>query len=168
MSPKETPSEPFETFPKPCRRPLFEASAEAPAGPPFGERHVSRRLSRKTLSKMTYVPEALPRIPPEAFFETPSEPATCSECRAKHLTSRILPELPRVPKYSAPRGFPPDVARVCHLSPSAERKPFLREPSKPILKASRSFLYNTSRALAAEQLYVLPARSIFGIATSSD
>src|SRR5438876_27674 len=36
--------------------------------------------------------------------------------------------------------------------------------SKPILKASRSFLYNTSRALAAEQLYVLPARSIFGIA----
>src|SRR5438105_6963383 len=36
--------------------------------------------------------------------------------------------------------------------------------SKPILKASRSFIYNTSRALAAEQLYVLPARSIFGIA----
>src|SRR5438105_5942604 len=34
-----------------------------------------------------YVPEALPRIPPEAFFETPSEPATCSESRAKHLTS---------------------------------------------------------------------------------
>src|SRR5437762_9184342 len=68
---------------------------------------------------------------PEAFFETPSEPATCSECRAKHLTSRILPELPRVPEYPAPGGFPPDVARVCHLSPSAERKPFLREPSEP-------------------------------------
>src|SRR5438132_697950 len=36
--------------------------------------------------------------------------------------------------------------------------------SKPILKVSQSCLYNTSCVLAAEQLYVLPARSIFGIA----
>src|SRR6266540_3385182 len=102
-----------------------------PFGPSFGPSFGTRHVSRKALSKTTYVPEALPRIPPKAFFETPSELATCSECRAKHRTSRILPELPRVLEYPAPGGFPPDVARVCHLSPSAERKPFLREPSEP-------------------------------------
>src|SRR6266508_3347759 len=72
-----------------------------------------REFFRKPSSKH---PRNLPRVP---------------ECRAKHLTSRILPKLPRVPEYPAPGGFPPDVARVCHLSPSAERKPFLREPSEP-------------------------------------
>src|SRR5438132_7290078 len=140
MSPKKTPpSEPFETFPKPCRRPLFEASAEAPAGPPvgerhlsrkpflrkplstrlrtkpfgpsFGTRHVSRRLSRKTLSKTTYVPEALPRIPPEAFFETPSELATCSRVPSKTPplpdSSRAATCLPNTPhREDFPRMSP--------------------------------------------------------------
>src|SRR5438876_366857 len=37
-------------------------------------------------------------------------------------------------------------------------------PSKPILKATRSSLYNISCFLLAERLRVLPARPIFGIA----
>src|SRR6266508_2871145 len=36
--------------------------------------------------------------------------------------------------------------------------------SKPILKATRSSLYNISCVLVAERLRVLPARPIFGIA----
>ena len=139
------PSEPFDTFPKPCRRPLFEASTEAPAGPPFGERHLSRKpflrkplstrlrtkpfgpsfgtrhvsrgLSRKTPSKMAYVPEALPRIPPEAFFETPHLPdssrvATCPRIpRTGRISPGCRPSLPSVSECRA-KTLPPGALRA--------------------------------------------------------
>src|SRR5438132_11131321 len=119
MSPKKTPpSEPFETFPKPCRRPLFEASAEAPAGPPFGERHLSRKpFLRKPLSTR--------------LRTKPFGPSFGTHHVSRGLSRKTPSKTTYVPEYPAPGGFPPDVARVCHLSPSAERKPFLREPSEP-------------------------------------
>src|SRR5207244_70298 len=89
------------------RKPLSTRLRTKPFGPSFGTRHVSRRLSRKTLSKMTYVPEALPRIPPEAFFETPSEPATCS---------RVPSETPPLPDSSRATTCP-RIPRTGRISP---------------------------------------------------
>src|SRR6266508_3886608 len=106
--------------------PPFEDPAEAPAGPPFGDLTPVPKVEPKdSFEKSLRSPKTLPLTPPKAFFEPPSEPATCSECRAKHFTSRILSELPRVPECPAPGGFPPDVARVaiCLRVPSENLPP---------------------------------------------
>src|SRR6266540_2985033 len=124
------------------RKPLSARLRTKPFGPSFGMRHVSRRLSRKALSKTIYVPEALPRIPPEAFFETPSEPATCSRVPSQtpHLpdSSRVAtcPRIPRTGRiYPGCRPSSPSVSEC-------QAKTFLREPSEPprVLR-----LPNTSR-----------------------
>ena len=153
---KNPPFGAFRNLPKPCRRPLFEVSAEAPAGPSFGDRHlsrkpflrkplstrlrtkpfgpsfgtrhVSRRLSRKTLSKTTYVPEALPRIPPEAFFETPPFPdssraATCPRIpRTGRISPGCRPSLPSVPECLNSK-LPPGALRAATCPETPEYLP---------------------------------------------
>src|SRR6266542_2540056 len=103
------------------RKPLSARLRTKPFGPSFGTRHVSRRLSRKTLPKMTYVPEALPRIPPEAFFETPSEPATCS---------RVPSETPHLPDSSRAATCP-RILRTGRISPGCR-------PSLPSVSECRA------------------------------
>src|SRR5438132_5569072 len=125
--PEALPKAPFRSFRRsPCRtvlrraplvpeaiprKPFSARLRTKPFGPSFGTRHVSRRLSRQALSKTTYVPAALPRIPPEAFFETPSEPATCSRVPSKTPplpdSSRAATCLPNTPhREDFPRMSP--------------------------------------------------------------
>src|SRR6266508_5831859 len=92
MCPRKNPppSEPFETFPKPCRRPLFEASAETPAGPPFGECHLSRKSARSHFSESP-LSTRLRNRPFGLSF------GTC------HVSRRLSRKLPRKPFEAAPR-----------------------------------------------------------------
>src|SRR5438132_6016301 len=70
-------------------------------------RHVSRRLSRKTLSKTTYVPEALPRTPPKALSKHPRNLPRVPECRARDYFPGRRASAPRVPELK-PRPYPVD------------------------------------------------------------
>src|SRR5207244_13441163 len=64
----------FEAFSKPCRMPPFEDSAEAPAGPPFGDCHLSRKSARSHFSESPFRHTFEPN--PSVL---PSERATCPE-----------------------------------------------------------------------------------------
>jgi len=116
--PRKTPPI-FEAFPKPCRMPPFEDSAETPAGPPFGECHLSRKPARSHFSESPF----------RHAFETdpsvfPSEHATCPEGQAESYpvspskppreTFRIYPRnTPRVSECRA-KTLPPEATRTCH------------------------------------------------------
>src|SRR5438128_9165776 len=74
--PRKTPSllESFEAFPKPCRMPPFEASAETPAVPSFGKCHLSWKPARRSSPRKPLSTRLRTRP-----FGMPSEHATCPE-----------------------------------------------------------------------------------------
>src|SRR5438132_5825304 len=97
-------------------------------------RHVSRRLSRKTLSKTTYVPEALPRTPPKALSKHPRNLPRVPECRSRDHFPGCRASAPRVPELK-PRPYPVDIPTTLRVLSECDTCPRVPPADKTLPNA---------------------------------
>src|SRR5438105_11919976 len=90
---------------------------------------------------MTYVPEALPRIPPEVFFETPPLPdsfraTTCPRIpRTGRISPGCRPSLPSIPECLNSK-LPPGALRAATCPETPEYLPEARMHCVPECRVS--------------------------------